>query len=69
MSAKFSIGVIIGGAISGAFSSAMSGTRRTLGALGETTRRLENRQQVLNRAIERYGQLGSRSAQSLNSDL
>ncbi|PHM24579.1 phage tail tape measure protein [Xenorhabdus ehlersii] len=69
MSAEFSIGVIISGAISGAFSSAISGTRRTLGALGETTRRLENRQQALNRAIERYGQLGSRSAQRLNTDL
>ncbi|WP_289996175.1 phage tail tape measure protein [Photorhabdus laumondii] len=69
MSTEFSIGVIIGGAISSAFSSAMSGTRRTLGTLGETTRQQENRQQALNRAVERYGQLGSRSAQRLNADL
>ncbi|MEI7408720.1 phage tail tape measure protein [Pectobacterium aroidearum] len=69
MATEFSIGVIIGGAISGAFRSAVTGTRRTLDSIGETTRRLQERQNALTRATERYGQLGSRASQRLNSDL
>ncbi|ARA75119.1 phage tail tape measure protein [Pectobacterium brasiliense] len=69
MATEFSIGVIIGGAISGAFRSAITGTRRTLDSIGETTRRLQERQNALTRATERYGQLGSRASQRLNSDL
>ncbi|AJC66491.1 MULTISPECIES: phage tail tape measure protein [Dickeya] len=69
MATEFSIGVIIGGAISGAFRSAMSGTRRTLDSLGDVSRQLTERQNTLTRAVERYGQVGSRSAQRLNTDL
>ncbi|RNM02094.1 phage tail tape measure protein [Dickeya undicola] len=69
MATEFSIGVIIGGAISGAFRSAMSGTRRTLDSLGDVSRQLTERQNTLTRAVERYGQVGSRSAQRLNADL
>ncbi|MBG6244791.1 hypothetical protein CS369_08450 [Candidatus Symbiopectobacterium sp. 'North America'] len=69
MATEFFIGVIIGGAISGAFRSAVTGTRRTLDSIGETTRRLQERQNALTRATERYGQLGSRASQRLNSDL
>ncbi|MFE8048746.1 phage tail tape measure protein [Brenneria goodwinii] len=69
MATEFSIGVIIGGAISGAFRSAVTGTRRTLESIGETTRRLQERQNGLTRAMERYGQIGSRASQRMNSDL
>ncbi len=66
---EFSIGVIIGGAISGAFRSTIAGTRRTLDSLNETTRRLQERQTGLTRAMERYGQIGGTAAQRMNSDL
>ncbi|WJY16815.1 phage tail tape measure protein [Pectobacteriaceae bacterium CE90] len=69
MATEFSIGIIIGGAISGAFRSAISGTRHTLDSIGETTRRLQERQNGLTRAMERYGQIGSRASQRMNSDL
>lgn len=69
MATEFSIGVIIGGAISGAFRSAISGTRRTLDSIGETTRRLQERQTRLTRAVEQYGGLGSSSVQRLNTSL
>lgn len=69
MATEFSIGVIIGGAISGAFRSAVTNTRQTLDSIGETTRRLQERQNGLTRAMERYGQIGSRASQRMNSDL
>ncbi|KFK98582.1 hypothetical protein IV04_12045 [Serratia sp. Ag1] len=69
MASNFSIGVMIGGLINSSFRSAMSGTRRSLESLGETSRRLEDRQSALSRAAERYGQIGSRSALRLNTDL
>ncbi|QHQ16542.1 phage tail tape measure protein [Pectobacterium parmentieri] len=69
MATEFSIGVIIGGAISGAFRSAVTGTRRTLDGMSESTRRLQERQAALTRAMERYGNIGSRASQRLNADL
>ncbi|TYL43766.1 phage tail tape measure protein [Dickeya sp. ws52] len=69
MNSQFSVGVIIGGTISGAFRSAMSGTRRTLDSLGDVSRQLTERQNTLSRAMERYGEIGSRSAQRINADL
>ncbi|WP_420064106.1 phage tail tape measure protein [Pectobacterium colocasium] len=69
MSSQFSVGVIIGGAISNSFRSAISGTRRTLDGMSETTRRLQERQAALTRAMERYGNIGSRASQRMNNDL
>ncbi|MGI7041628.1 hypothetical protein ACRCLX_28550, partial [Escherichia coli] len=58
MSGQFSVGVVIGGMIGSTFRSAMSGTRRALDSLSDTSRRLQERQNALTRATERYGQLG-----------
>ncbi len=69
MSGQFSVGVVIGGMIGSTFRSAMSGTRRTLDSLSDTSRRLQERQNALTRATERYGQLGSSRMQHLNSEL
>lgn len=40
MSGQFSVGVVIGGMIGSTFRSAMSGTRRALDSLSDTSRRL-----------------------------
>lgn len=69
MASEFSVGVIIGGIVGSSFRSAVSGTRRALDSLGDTSRRLQDRQNALTRATERYGQLGSSRMQRLNSDL
>ena len=69
MANQFSVGVVIGGLIGSTFRSAVSGTRRALDSLGDTSRRLQERQNALTRATERYGQLGSSRMQRLNSDL
>ena len=69
MSGQFSVGVVIGGMIGSTFHSAMSGTRRALDSLSDTSRRLQERQNALTRATERYGQLGSSRMQHLNSEL
>ncbi|KLU96443.1 tail protein, partial [Escherichia coli] len=55
--------------IGSTFRSAMSGTRRALDSLSDTSRRLQERQNALTRATERYGQLGSSRMQHLNSEL
>ncbi|EJQ1720672.1 phage tail tape measure protein [Salmonella enterica] len=69
MASNFSVGVVIGGMIGSTFRSAMSGTRRALDSLSDTSSRLQERQNALTRATERYGQLGSSRMQRLNSDL
>ncbi|HBC9333326.1 TPA: phage tail tape measure protein [Escherichia coli] len=69
MSGQFSVGVVIGGMIGSTFRSAMSGTRRALDSLSDTSHRLQERQNALTRATERYGQLGSSRMQHLNSEL
>lgn len=69
MASEFSVGVIIGGIVGSSFRSAVSGTRRALDSLGDTSRRLQERQNALTRATERYGQLGSSRMQHLNSEL
>ncbi len=69
MSGQFSVGVVIGGMIGSTFRSAMSGTRRALDSLSDTSRRLQERQNALTRATERYGQLGSSRMQHLNSEI
>lgn len=69
MASNFSVGVVIGGMIGSTFRSAMSGTRRALDSLNNTSHRLQERQNALTRATERYGQLGSSRMQRLNSDL
>ncbi|WP_213833514.1 phage tail tape measure protein, partial [Enterobacter hormaechei] len=69
MANEFSVGVIIGGIVGSSFRSAVSGTRRALDSLGDTSRRLQERQNALTRATERYGQLGSSRMQRLNSEL
>ena len=69
MSGQFSVGVVIRGMIGRTFRSAMSGTRRALDSLSDTSRRLQERQNALTRATERYGQLGSSRMQHLNSEL
>lgn len=67
MSTSFSLGVVIGAAVSGSFTSAMGTTQRTLGKLTDTTSRLTSRQDALSRASERYGQIGSGVADRLRS--
>jgi len=69
VASEFSVGVIIGGIVGSSFRSAVSGTRRALDSLGDTSRRLQERQNALTRATERYGQLGSSRMQRLNSEL
>ncbi len=44
-------------------------SRRALDSLSDTSRRLQERQNALTRATERYGQLGSSRMQHLNSEL
>lgn len=53
MASEFSVGVIIGGIVGSSFRSAVSGTRRALDSLGDTSRRLQERQNALTRATER----------------
>ncbi|ECW0050661.1 phage tail tape measure protein [Salmonella enterica subsp. enterica] len=65
MSASFSLGVVIGAAVSSSFSSAMGSTQRTLNKLTDTTSRLKTRQDALSRASERYGQIGAGVADRL----
>lgn len=67
MSTSFSLGVVIGAAVSGSFTSAMGTAQRTLSKLTDTTSRLKNRQDALSRASERYGQIGSGIADRLRS--
>ncbi|ENA7966860.1 phage tail tape measure protein [Salmonella enterica] len=67
MSTSFSLGVVIGAAVSGSFTSAMGVAQRTLGKLTDTTSRLKTRQDALSRASERYGQIGSGIADRLRS--
>lgn len=67
MSTSFSLGVVIGAAVSGSFTSAMGTAQRTLGKLTDTTSRLKTRQDALSRASERYGQIGSGIADRLRS--
>ncbi|HGN9246555.1 TPA: phage tail tape measure protein [Proteus mirabilis] len=69
MAGNFSVGVVIGGIVDSTFRSAVSGTRRALDSLGETSRRLQERQNALTRATERYGQLGGARMQQLNREL
>lgn len=69
MAGNFSVGVVIGGIVGSTFRSAMSGTRRALDSLGETSRRLQERQNALTRTTERYGQLGGARMQQLNREL
>ncbi|EKA9989530.1 hypothetical protein OM520_004644, partial [Salmonella enterica subsp. enterica serovar Montevideo] len=49
MASEFSVGVIIGGIVGSSFRSAVSGTRRALDSLGDTSRRLQERQNALTR--------------------
>ncbi|EHK2735665.1 phage tail tape measure protein [Salmonella enterica] len=65
MSTSFSLGVVIGAAVSGSFTSAMGNTQRTLNKLTDTTSRLKSRQDALSRASERYGQIGAGVADRL----
>ncbi|ECD4176991.1 phage tail tape measure protein [Salmonella enterica subsp. enterica serovar Napoli] len=65
MSASFSLGVVIGAAVSSSFSSVMGSTQRTLNKLTDTTSRLKTRQDALSRASERYGQIGAGVADRL----
>lgn len=65
MSTSFSLGVVIGAAVSGSFTSAMGNTQRTLNKLTDTTSRLKSRQDALSRASERYGQIGTGVADRL----
>lgn len=67
MSTSFSLGVVIGAAVSGSFTSAMGTAQRTLSKLTDTSSRLKNRQDALSRASERYGQIGSGIADRLRS--
>lgn len=65
MSTSFSLGVVIGAAVSGSFTSAMGTAQRTLSKLTDTTSRLKTRQDALSRASERYGRIGSGIADRL----
>ncbi|EAA9303428.1 phage tail tape measure protein [Salmonella enterica] len=65
MSTSFSLGVVIGAAVSGSFTSAMGAAQRTLNKLTDTTSRLKIRQDALSRASERYGQIGAGVADRL----
>ncbi|EHZ6191238.1 phage tail tape measure protein [Salmonella enterica] len=65
MSTSFSLGVVIGAAVSGSFTSAMGTAQRTLSKLTDTTSRLKTRQDALSRASERYGQIGAGVADRL----
>lgn len=67
MSTSFSLGVVIGAAVSGSFTSAIGTAQRTLSKLTDTTSRLKTRQDALSRASERYGQIGSGIADRLRS--
>ncbi|ECK6151140.1 phage tail tape measure protein [Salmonella enterica] len=69
MASNFSVGVVIGGMIGSTFRSAMSGTRRALDSLNDTSRRLQERQDNLTQKIARYGHLGTSSMQNLNNAL
>lgn len=69
MASEFSVGVIIGGIVGSSFRSAVSGTRRALDSLGDTSRRLQERQDNLTQKIARYGHLGTSSMQNLNNAL
>ncbi|ECC6876677.1 phage tail tape measure protein [Salmonella enterica] len=69
MASNFSVGVVIGGMVGSTFRSAVSGTRRALDSLNDTTRRLQERQDNLTQKIARYGHLGTSSMQNLNNAL
>lgn len=65
MSTSFSLGVVIGAAVSSSFASAMGNTQRTLNKLTDTTSRLKAHQEDLSRRAERYGQIGAGVADRL----
>ena len=67
MSTSFSLGVVIGAAVSSSFASAMGNTQRTLNKLTDTTSRLKAHQDDLSRRAERYGQIGAGVADRLRS--
>ncbi|ECA8970959.1 phage tail tape measure protein [Salmonella enterica subsp. enterica serovar Omuna] len=69
MAAEFSIGVLISGAVTGAFRSAIGGTQRALNDLQSTSQRLQSRQSALTQAMTRYGQAGLRSTSLINREL
>ncbi|EKZ9425984.1 phage tail tape measure protein [Salmonella enterica] len=69
MATTFSIGVLVSGAVASSFLSTMSGTQRTLDKLGGTTQKLQQRQQALSRAMERYGETGSQVGGRLRNEL
>ena len=50
--------IVIGGAISGAFRSAMSSTKNGLKAIGEEIANVERRQRLLGRSIDTFGRMG-----------
>lgn len=69
MSNQFTVGVMVTGAVSGAFRSAMGSSQRTLDKLGSVTQNLTTRQQALTRASKHYGQIGGQMASRLVTDL
>ncbi|MCU7123736.1 phage tail tape measure protein, partial [Salmonella enterica] len=69
MAAEFSIGVLISGAVTGAFRSAIGGTQRALNDLQSTTQRLQSRQAAMTQAMTRYGQTGIKAAERMNREL
>ncbi|ENO0459418.1 phage tail tape measure protein [Salmonella enterica] len=69
MSAEFSIGVLISGAVAGTFRSAIGGTRQALASLQSTTEKLQSRQAGLTQAMARYGQTGINAAERMNREL
>ncbi|EAM6083183.1 phage tail tape measure protein [Salmonella enterica] len=69
MATTFSIGVLVSGAVTSTFLSTMTGTQRMLDKLGRATSGLQQRQDGLTRALERYGDAGGRMAARLRSEL
>ncbi|MCV9878851.1 phage tail tape measure protein [Brenneria izbisi] len=69
MATESSISATRGGVISGALRSAFTGVQGTLASIDETARRLQQRQNSLTQAMERYGQIGSYGNRRLNSEL
>ncbi|WP_079952965.1 phage tail tape measure protein [Salmonella enterica] len=69
MATTFSIGVLVSGAVTSTFLSTMTGTQRMLDKLGAATSGLQQRQEGLTRALERYGDAGSRMAGRLRTEL
>lgn len=68
MAGSFSMGVMITGAVSGAFASSMGNATRALEKINGITKKLRIQQDLLSQATTRYGEIGGKTARRLKDE-